>query len=87
MNSTDMPRKLNIAPAKLPTKTCNASVAFPKSFLSGCASLLNQFFKALLCFSGVNPESAGPPLPTKTPVITIAIVKMATERAVGIGTL
>ena len=59
-NPTALPRRLKIAPARLPTIAGNASTAFPASLLSASASLSSHFSKTSLSFGGEPPVPPPP---------------------------
>ena len=67
-NSTALPRKLKISPAKLPTIGNNVSTAFTASLLKACSSFFGRFFKILLSFGGDDPKAAVPSF-LKTPAL------------------
>ena len=75
-NPTVFPRKLKIAPKRIPSKAGNASTAFHASLLSASANLPNHFFKASSSF-GVEPPV--PPPPPKTPVMARTIVEIGSQ--------
>ena len=81
---TTFPRKLKMAPKKLPMISGNFSTAFSARLLSASASLPNHFFKVLLSFDGEPPL---PPPSPKAPAIARTIVEIIIEMTVSIGNI